>query len=132
MNNKKKTWEEYYEEKGAAIDRAAGGEEAVGLTLMKQERGFEDTPDRMSDFESRDFSAEEKKKLGLPKDGNSPSWLTSPPEGYKVVKARARGAQQAINQAKQGHPATGAGEPGGSYYEEVPGGYIGYALVPAN
>ena len=110
MNNKKKTWEEYYEDKGAAIDRAAGDEEAVGLTLMKQERGFEDTP----------------KKKG------APDWLANPPEGYKVVKAQARDAQQAINKAKQGHPATGAGEPGGSYYEEVPGGYIGYALVPAN
>ena len=110
MNNKKKTWEEYYEDKGAAIDRAAGDEEAVGLTLMKQERGFEDTP----------------KKKG------APDWLANPPEGYKVVKAQARDAQQAINKAKQGHPATGAGQPGGSYYEKTSAGYTGYALVPAN
>ena len=114
MNNKKKTWADYQADKAAAIARASGGddvgEEAVGLTLMKQERGFEDTP----------------KKKG------APDWLANPPEGYKVVKAQARDAQQAINKAKQGHPATGAGQPGGSYYEKTSAGYTGYALVPAN
>ena len=37
-----------------------------------------------------------------------------------------------INKAKQGHPATGAGQPGGSYYEKTSAGYTGYAHVPAN
>ena len=110
MNNKKKTWEDFYEDKGAAIDRAAGDEEAVGLSLMKQERGFEDTPKRQG----------------------APDWLANPPAGFKVVKAQARDAQQAINKAKQGHPATGAGQPGGSYYEKTSAGYTGYALVPAS
>ena len=113
MNNKKKTWEDYQADKAAAIARASGGddagEEAVGLTLMKQERGFEDTP----------------KKKG------APDWLANPPEGYKVVKAQARDAQQAINKAKEGEHRTGPGMKGGNYFEEIPGGYIGYALVPA-
>jgi len=123
-----KTWADYEADKAAAIARASGGkgagEDAIGLSLMQQEDGFEDTPEdeRRSMAEVR---SQPTKMVSGP-----PSWMKKPPKGFKVVKSNARDAQMAINKAKVGQPRNQAGQPSGSYFEKTAGGYTGYALVP--
>ena len=107
-----------------AFDLDEEVDDAVGLSLMQPEHGFEDTP------EDERRSLEEVRSQPTKMVSGPPSWLNSPPKGFKVVKAQAKDAQMAIDKAKVGQPRPWAGQPSGSYFEKSGDGYTGYALVP--